>query len=205
MDENLAAALRLLVVTDDRLLDGGDPVAPLAAAIRGGATAVQLRLKEVSDRELLRLARVLVAELPAPVFVNDRLDVALAAGAAGCHLGTDDLAPSLARRAVPSRFWLGASVGCGDEVARGAAASYWGIGPLRESATKPDAGAALDWGRVTALLAVADGRPCVVIGGVLPEDVPIARAAGLVGVAVGRGILGGGDPERAAGRYRLER
>src|SRR5690606_29929171 len=141
------------------------------AAVEGGVTAVQLRLKDVGDRELLRLARLLVAELPVPVFVNDRLDIALAAGAAGLHLGADDLSPREAREIAPVGFRIGASVGEQTEVERGRLADYWGVGPLRQTATKGDAGDALGLEGAVNFLALAGGRPCVVIGGVQPEDV----------------------------------
>lgn len=202
MRENLAAVLRLLLVTDDALLGGRDVVDVCQAAARGGVTAVQLRLKTGSDQTLFDLTRRLVAELAVPVFVNDRLDVALAAGAAGVHLGADDLSPALARRIVPPGFIIGASVGSAAEIERGAAADYWGIGPLHPSTTKPDAGSALQLHGARAILVEAGSRPCVVIGGVTPEDVPEARAAGFAGVAVVSGILVNDDVERAARRYR---
>jgi|CXWL01.1.fsa_nt_gi thiamine-phosphate pyrophosphorylase len=202
MRENLAATLRLLLVTDDALLGARDPIVVARAAVAGGVTAIQLRLKHASDRELLALARHLVALLPVPIFVNDRLDVALAAGAAGVHLGPDDLPPERARRIVPAGFLLGASVGSLPEIERGRAADYWGIGPLHGTATKGDAGAALGLEGAAALLAHAGGRPCVVIGGVQPDDVEPALAAGFAGVAVVSGILGGEDVEGAARRYR---
>ncbi|HRP08621.1 MAG TPA: thiamine phosphate synthase [Gemmatimonadales bacterium] len=199
---NLAHALRLLLVTEDRLLADRDLLKTCRAAVEGGVTAVQLRLKQVGDRELLALARLLVAELPVPVFVNDRLDIALAAGAAGVHLGADDLPPAMARRIAPLGFWIGASVGDEAEAVRGAVADYWGIGPLRQTATKGDAGDALGLGGSTRLLDLAGGRPCVVIGGVRPEDVVAAMAAGFAGVAVSGGILGRDDVQAAAERYR---
>lgn len=201
MTRNLAAALRLLLVTDDRLLAGRDPLATCRAAVAGGATAVQLRLKDVSAGELLRLARAMVADLPVPVFVNDRLDVALAAGAAGVHLGSDDLAPALARQIVPAGFWIGASVGDATEVGRAARADYWGIGPLHATGTKADAGTDLGLDGARQFLIQAGGRPCVVIGGVAPADVAPARRAGFAGVAVASGILGGADVRAAAARY----
>lgn len=198
---NLAEALRLLLVTDDRLVAGRDLVALCEAAVQGGVTSVQLRLKTVADRELVALARALVSALPVPVFLNDRVDVALVAGAAGVHLGSDDLAPALARRIVPPGFVIGASVGVEAEIARGLAADYWGVGPLHGTATKGDAGAALGLDGAAALVARAEGRPCVVIGGVQPEDVAPARAAGFAGVAVVSGILAGPDARQAAARY----
>jgi thiamine-phosphate pyrophosphorylase len=201
MRENLAAALRLLLVTDDALLADRDVVALCQAAVRGGVTAVQLRLKRATDRVLHDLARRMVSELDVPLFVNDRVDVAIAAGAAGAHLGPEDLAPTLARRIVPPGFVIGASVGSDAEIGRGAAADYWGIGPLHATATKTDAGAALGLAGVQAILARAGGRPCVVIGGVMPDDVPAMRAAGFAGVAVVRGILASTDVEDAARKY----
>ncbi len=203
MSDNLATILRLLLVTDDRLLGAGDPLVPCLAAVRGGVTAVQLRLKAVGDRELLTLARRFVAELPVPVFINDRLDIAIASRAYGVHLGPDDLAPALARRAAPAGMVIGASVGSPEEVLRGAPADYWGIGPFRATATKLNAGEALGMERASAVLAAARNRPCVAIGGVLPEDVVPLHAAGFAGVAVVRGILGAKNPEAAARGYAV--
>ncbi|HLB55464.1 MAG TPA: thiamine phosphate synthase, partial [Gemmatimonadales bacterium] len=95
MNPNLAALLRLMLVTDDALLRGRDLLALCRDAVRGGVTCVELRLKHASPRELLELTRSLIGGLDVPVLVNDRLDVALAAGAAGVHLGLDDLPVSL--------------------------------------------------------------------------------------------------------------
>jgi thiamine-phosphate pyrophosphorylase len=165
---------------------------------------VQLRLKRASDRELLVLARRLVGALTVPLFVNDRLDVAIAAGAAGVHLGADDLAPALARRIVPVGMLVGASVGSAAEAVRGGPADYWGIGPLRATLTKDDAGPALGLDGARSLLAQAGGRPCVLIGGVTPDDVRPARDAGFAGVAVVRGILAAANAAEAARRFHLD-
>jgi len=202
MAPNLAALLRLMLVTDDALLAGRDLVATCQAAVRGGVTSVELRLKRAPPRELLARARELVAALEVPIFVNDRLDVALAAGAAGVHLGPDDLPPRLARRAAPEGFLIGASVGTPAEVSGGEGADYWGVGPWRATATKPDAGAALGTDGFRRLVTAARGIPCLAIGGVAPEDVAAVRAAGGVGVAVVSGILAEPDVTAAASRYR---
>jgi thiamine-phosphate pyrophosphorylase len=198
--ENLAA-LRLILVTDDDWLAGRDVLEVARAAVRGGITALQLRLKRAGPRELVTLARVLRDRLEIPVLVNDRLDVALAAGAAGVHLGPDDLPVELARRIVPPGFWIGASVGSRDEIPRGRGADYWGVGPWRASATKPDAGVPIGADGFRAVVARSGGTPCVAIGGIRPEDVPLVRAAGGAGVAVISGILGAADPARAAAAY----
>ena len=207
MARNLAGRFRLLAVTDDAVLDRADPVAACVAACRGGATVVQLRLKRASPRELLALARALKAALPVPLLVNDRLDVALAAGADGVHLGPEDLPVARARAIAPDGFLIGSSVGSEAEAHAGRAehADYWGVGPWRRTTTKADAGEPLGPEAFQAIVALAGGRPCVAIGGVRPEDVPAIRAAGGAGVAVVSGIFGAAEVEAAARRYSGER
>jgi thiamine-phosphate pyrophosphorylase len=201
MSSNLAARLRLMLVTDDALVAGRDLVALCRAAVRGGVTSVELRLKRVSPRGLVALGKDLVAALEVPVLVNDRLDVALAAGAAGVHLGPDDLPVALARRAAPEGFLIGASVGSLAEVDTGLGADYWGVGPWRVTATKQAAGGALGPEGFRAIVASAQGTPCLAIGGVRPEDVREIRRAGGIGLAVASGILGEEDVEQAARQY----
>jgi thiamine-phosphate pyrophosphorylase len=190
-----------MLVTDDALLAGRDPVAVALAAERGGVTALQLRLKHASPRELAALARRMIEALRIPVLVNDRPDVAIAAGAAGVHLGPDDLPVRLARRIAPPGFVIGASVGSDDEAEHAADADYWGIGPWRTTTTKSDAGTGLGAAGFTRLCRLADGRPCLAIGGIGPGDVAAVRAAGGAGVAVVSGILGADDIEAAARSY----
>lgn len=202
MPPNLAATLRLMLVTDDVLLGTRDVCAVAAAAVRGGVTCVQLRLKQPSSRELVEIARRLIGVVPVPVLVNDRLDVALAAGAAGVHLGPDDMPVEMARRIAPAGFVIGASVGNDSEVSRGQGASYWGVGPWRVTSTKSDAGAAIGIEGFQAIVTLARGIPCVAIGGIEPDDGFSVLAAGGMGVAVVRGILGADEVEEAARRYR---
>ncbi len=190
-----------MLVTDDRFVEARDLVAVTQAAARGGATAVQLRLKRATPRELADLARRLVAAVPIPVLVNDRPDVALAVGAAGVHLGPDDLPVSLARRLAPAGFLVGASVGSEAEAVEAAAADYWGIGPWRSTGTKADAGEALEARGFGRLAALAGAIPCIAIGAVRPDDVREVRRAGGAGVAVVSGILGEPDVEAAARQY----
>jgi thiamine-phosphate pyrophosphorylase len=190
-----------MVVTDDALLEGRDVVQLARAAVRGGVTSVQLRLKRAGAREQVALTRGLIAALSVPVLVNDRPDVALAAGAAGVHLGPDDLPITMVQRIVPHGFMIGASVGSEAEAANAGAADYWGIGPWRTTGTKGDAGDALGADGFARLVRLAAGRPCLAIGGVRPEDLPAVRAAGGSGVAVASGILGTEDVEGAARAY----
>jgi thiamine-phosphate pyrophosphorylase len=201
MTGNVAAHLGLMLVTDDRLLAGRDLVDVCREAVQGGVTCVQLRLKHAPPRELVTLARSLIGAVRVPVLVNDRLDVALAAGAAGVHLGPDDLPVALARRMVPAGFWIGASAGNAGEAAQGWGADYWGVGPWRETTTKAEAGPALGPEGFRAIQTLSKGIPCVAIGGIRPEDVAAVQAAGGAGVAVVSGILGAADARRAASSY----
>jgi thiamine-phosphate pyrophosphorylase len=190
-----------MLVTDDRLVAGRDLVAVARAAEEGGATSVQLRLKEATPREQAELTRALVAALRIPVLVNDRPDIAIAAGAAGVHLGPDDLPVTLARAIAPRGFVIGASVGSAAEAAAAGEADYWGIGPWRVTTTKTDAGAGLGPDGFAPLVGLGAGRPCLAIGAVRPSDVPLVREAGGSGVAVVSGILAENDVRRAAERY----
>jgi len=201
MRTNVAAAVRLMLVTDDHFVAGRDLLMLARAAVRGGVTSVQLRLKEASPRQLVEAARALVAAVPVPVIVNDRPDVAVAAGAAGVHLGPGDVPPRLARRVLPPGSIVGASVGTDADVLIAGDADYWGIGPWGATATKSDAGSALGATRFAALVRAAGGRPCIAVGGVVPADLPLILESGGTGAAVVSGILGAADVEQAARRY----
>jgi len=201
MGHNVAELVRLMLVTDDRMTAGRDLVGLALSAERGGVTSLQLRLKQATPRELAEAVRALIRALRIPLLVNDRPDVAIAAGAAGVHLGPDDLPVSLARRIGPPGFVIGASVGSEQEAAAGTSADYWGIGPWRGTGTKSDAGAALGAAGFARLLDLAGDKPCIAIGGVTPNDVPLVLRAGGKGVAVVSGILAAPDVEAAARRY----
>ncbi len=190
-----------MLVTDDRLIRGRDLLALALAAERGGVTSLQLRLKQATSRELAELVRMLTRALRIPVLVNDRPDVAIAAGAAGAHLGPDDVPVELARRITPPGFLIGASVGSMSEAHAASDADYWGIGPWRATGTKGDAGAGLGSEGFVRLQRLAGSKPCVAIGGVRPDDVTDVLAAGGQGVAVVSGILGAEDVEAASRRY----
>lgn len=204
MADNVAALVRLMLVTDDGLLRGRDLVALALEAQRGGVTAFQLRLKQSGARELALLVRALVQAVSVPVLVNDRPDIAIGAGASGVHVGPDDMPVELVRRIAPPGFVIGASVGSEAEASAAGAADYWGIGPWRATATKRDGGAGLGPAGFRRLVALGEGKPCIAIGGVTPEDIPAVLAAGGGGVAVVSGILAAEDIESAARRYGTE-
>jgi thiamine-phosphate pyrophosphorylase len=194
--------VRLIAITDS-LRDGPRGLAlRAAAAVAGGATMLQLRLKDESARTLVEIARTIQAMSPeVPLIINDRADVALAAGAAGVHVGVDDLSPALLRRVVPPGFIIGASVGSDDEVARAAGADYVGIGPVFTTGSKSDAGAAIGPTRFREL-ARRCGLPAVAIGGITSERVADVLSAGAAGVAVISALFGAPDPTTAARAIR---
>jgi thiamine-phosphate pyrophosphorylase len=195
------AVLRLIAITDD-LRDGVTGLcARAAAAVRGGATMVQVRLKDADARTLLPVVRALVAAVPVPVLVNDRADVAIAAGAAGVHVGSEDLPVAAVRRIAPAGFLVGASLGDAGEAANARGADYVGIGPVFATTSKHDAGPAIGVDGFTRLAALG-GRPAVAIGGITPAHAASLARAGAAGVAVIRGVLGAADPEAAARAIR---
>jgi len=190
-----------MVITDRTLLRGRDPVVVCRAAVRGGATMIQVRDKVAPPRDLLALVRSLVAALPVPVLVNDRVDVALAAGAAGAHLGQDDVPIGAVRPHVPVGFILGTSVGSVGEANRARAwpADYWSIGPCFATASKSDAGLPLGPAGFATLARLAPATvPVIGIGGIGAGNASLVLRAGAAGVAVIAAVLGAQDPESAA-------
>jgi thiamine-phosphate pyrophosphorylase len=150
------------------------------------------------------VARALVIALRpsgVPVIVNDRADVALAADAAGVHVGTEDVPASALRAVVPPGFIIGASVGSNDEVERATGADYAGIGPVFDTASKADAGPSIGLEGFASLRRRV-GLPSVAIGGVTAENARSVIETGANGVAVIRAVFSAADPELAARRIR---
>jgi thiamine-phosphate pyrophosphorylase len=196
--------VRLIAILDPTPFGAGALDAARAAEA-GGATMLQVRMKDSGAGDLLRWTTRLMAAVRIPVWVNDRLDVALLAGAAGAHLGQDDIPPDRARRIAPRPFGLGISVGTLAEAERALRtdADYWSIGSVYPTGSKPDAGAAIGPAGLAALATRAPaGTPCVAIGGVTADRIPELRAAGAAGVAVIQAIFGAEDIEAAARTLR---
>jgi thiamine-phosphate pyrophosphorylase len=189
--------LRLVAITDDAEAQRSTLVDRVAAAVRGGATSVQVRLKNATPREVVEIAKAIVATVPVPVIVNDRADIALAAGAAGVHVGEADLPVSAIRRFAPTHFIIGASLGGDAELANAKDADYVGIGPLFTTDSKGDAGKAIGIDGFRKLAGLA-GRPAIAVGGVSAELATQVMAAGGAGVAVINAIFSADDPESAA-------
>lgn len=195
----------LVAVLDlDRYGAAGAVTRAAEAAIRGGASAVQLRGKGATTRALFEAACALAPRCRAAgaVFlVNDRPDVARAAEADGAHVGPGDLPPLAARRVLGPGV-LGVSARTPDRLAEAesARADYLGTGALRASVTKDDAAVIGIEG--IAAFAAATRIPVVAIGGVRPGDAADLVRAGAAGMASASGIFGTRDPEAAARAYR---
>ncbi len=208
----LRRALRLMLVTDPAL-GGAQPLEQrVRDAVRGGVSAVQLRDKTASTRELVALARALLAALHGtgvPLIINDRLDVALAAGADGLHVGQDDLDVADARKWLPTHALLGLSAETVEHVqtatrrarSRRCRVDYLGLGPIFSTATKPDAAAPLGLHGLLAARA-ATSLPLVAIGGIHAANVSALRAAGADGIAVVSAIMAAEDAFAAARALR---
>lgn len=197
----LAGRLRLVVVTDPACGAGRTVVEVVRAALGAGAPAVQLRWKEALAREMVELARALATETRprgALLFVNDRLDVALAAGADGVHLGQEDLPAAAARRVAPAGFLVGVSAETVELARRATAdgADYVGVGPVFATASKADAGAAVGPPRVAEVAAAVE-IPVVGIGGIGTVNAAEVVRAGAAGVAVISAVMQAADPEAA--------
>lgn len=195
------ALLRLMAVTDEPGDSTAEFLQVAAAAVRGGATCVQLRAKGTESGRLLELARMLVGTLPVPVIVNDRADIAIAAGAAGVHLGADDLAVPTVRSFAPPGFLVGASVGNDDELAGSRGADYVGVGPVFGTVSKSGAGAAIGTEEMARLIR-ASGSPGVGIGGIDAGNARAVIEAGADGIAALSAIFLADDPESAARALR---
>ncbi len=173
-------------------------LASVGAVLAGGAPLVQLRTKEGTDRSRVELAGAVVARCHrarAWCLVNDRADIALAAGADGVHLGADDLPVAAVRALVGPDLVVGAT--CRDPAtarqAQAEGADYLGVGPAYATSTKtglPDPIGPAGVGRVAAAVDV----PVIAIGGVTPGRIPELLDAGAHGVAVAGAAFAPGAP-----------
>jgi len=202
---SLPALPRLHAITDERIARRPDldTVAQLLAAGGGAHLAFHARGRGLSGLDHYELAVRLSACPPARLFVNDRLDVALAVGAAGVQLGQGSLPPADARR-LNAGWWIGKSVHDlrEAEAAHAAGADYLLVGPVFPTATHPDR-APLGSARLKEIVGL--GLPVVAIGGVTPERIPELMAeAAIHGVAAIRALWHAADPADAARRMLQE-
>lgn len=193
------------MVADPTLCGERGILATVERALKGGITAVQLRDKDASAREISQSALALMALLKVhgiPLLINDRLDVAIAVGADGVHLGQSDLQVEAARKIAGPKFIIGLSVSQDEEIAKvhslpSNTVDYLGIGPIFSTSTKKDARVPLGLD-ATAKLRRSTRLPCVGIGGINIENAGSAWSTGLNGIAVVSAICAADDPRSAA-------
>ena len=198
--------LSLYLVTDPEMTARRGLLAIVKAALAGGVTLVQLRDKDGPVQAVIdagRALRALLARRGIPLIVNDRVEVAQAIGAAGVHIGRDDLPPARARASLGPDAIIGWSVTAEDQRADfdPAAVDYVGLGPLFPTGTKADAAPAIG---EAAFARIRRRLPCpvVAIGGITAVNAARAIAAGADGVAVVSAICAAPDPRAAARALR---
>ena len=198
--------LHLCVITDAGLTAGRDHVGIAEAALAGGADMIQLRDKAGDLRDLLPHARAIAArcrKCGATFIVNDRIDLALAAGADGAHVGQEDLPAEHARRLLGAGRILGVSTHSPEqaEAARRAGADYIGFGPMFPTGTKETGYVPRG---VEALRAVrrAVSLPILAIGGITLENVSAVIEAGATAPAVISAVVAAPDMAAAAAAFR---
>jgi thiamine-phosphate pyrophosphorylase len=199
------AAFDLCVITDRAAAGGLEHAAIAERALRGGATIIQLRDKTLGGRDLLAAARAIQAMCRAhgaTCIVNDRVDIALAAGADGAHVGQADLPAPEARALLRGRL-LGVSAHAVEEAAaaQAAGADYVGVGAIYPTTSKANARAPLG-PEAIARFRAAVRIPIVAIGGITLENVEPVIRAGADGVAVIAAVVGAPDIAAAARALR---
>jgi thiamine-phosphate pyrophosphorylase len=178
---------RLCYITDRKSLEQDDLPRRIAGAIRAGIDIVQIREKDLPTRELVALTEQAVKAAkgtPTRIVVNDRLDVALALGAAGVHLGTQSIPAEAARRIVPADFLIGVSCHSLEEAeaAQAAGADYIVFGPVFETASKLQYGPPLGLAKLREVAAKIS-IPVLALGGITVERVKACLDAGAAGIA----------------------
>lgn len=203
---DLAARLRLMILTTPRPACGRPLSRVVCECLEAGATAIQLRDKTATAEEVYSIALDLLPDVcafDALLLVNDRFDVALAAGAHGVHLGPDDLPIFEVRGVVPPGFLIGASTNdplTGRRLAR-AGADYLGVGAVFGTRSKPGLEhESVGPQRVAEVLEVA-GIPAVGIGGITASNATDVSRSG-AGIAVLGAVMESPDPGRAVREIR---
>ena len=191
----------LYLCTDRRLMTSPTIEASAESALRGGTTVIQLREKDCSSREFYELGlrvKKITERYNAPLIINDRVDIALAVGAAGVHVGQGDLPCKVVREIVGPDMIVGVSAATIDEAVQAEqdGADYLGVGAMYATATKTDTRPV----SMEELLKIraAVKIPIVVIGGINKQTLGNFKGTGVNGLAVVSAIVAQPDPEAAA-------
>lgn len=194
-------ALTLYAITDRRWLAGRTLESQVEAAIKGGATMVQLREKHLDDKDFLEEAfriKEVCHQYGVPFVVNDNVEVARKVGADGVHVGQSDMEAGAVRELVGSSMFLGVSAETVDEalLAQSRGADYLGVGAVFPTGSKDDAIAV---SHQTLCQICEDVRiPVVAIGGITPDNICELAGSGIAGISVISAIFAQPDAEVAA-------
>ncbi len=191
----------LYLVTDRMRMSTRTLGEAVEQAVIGGCTLVQLREKEIPALDFYMLAleiKKITDRYGIPLIINDRIDIAMTAGAAGVHIGQQDIPADIARKVIGRDMLLGVSVGSVAEAidAVKAGADYLGVGAMFPTGTKPDAGfvSMEELGRIRKAVDI----PIVVIGGISRENAMLFRPMGVDGLAVVSAVIAQPDIKASA-------
>ena len=201
----------LYIITNRRLTEGRPLVDTLARALEGaadagvspGTVAVQLREKDLETRAVVDLARslrALTTAFGAALYINDRVDVALAVGADGVHLTGTSMAPDDVRAIAPALSVAVSAHGRADleRTSHDANVRFAVLGPIFDTPDKRRFGPPLGLAALAAATGLPRPLPVLAIGGITVENLSACLASGAAGVAVIRAILGAADPKKIA-------
>ena len=193
------------LVTDRRDKTDEEFLNIIEEAIKGGTTIVQLREKTASTKEFYDLAlrvKEITSRYGVPLLINDRIDIALAVGSEGVHIGQDDMPADIAREIIGEDKILGVSASTVEEAKKAEidSADYIGSGAVFPTATKDDA----DSVSKEELKEIADSIdiPVVAIGGITIENAHTLKGSGIAGFSVVSAIMSAEDPKEASGKLK---
>lgn len=191
----------LYLVTDRMRMSTRTLGEAVEQAVIGGCTLVQFREKEIPALDFYMLAleiKKITDRYGIPLIINDRIDIAMAAGAGGVHIGQRDIPADIARKVIGKDMLLGVSVSSAAEAidAVKAGADYLGVGAMFPTGTKPDAGfvSMEELGRIRKAVDI----PIVVIGGISRENAMLFRPMGVDGLAVVSAVIAKPDIKKSA-------
>ena len=193
------------LVTDRRNKTDEEFLNIIEEAIKGGTTIVQLREKTASTKEFYDLAlkvKEITSRYGVPLLINDRIDIALAVGSEGVHIGQDDMPADIAREIIGEDKILGVSASTVEEAKKAVidSADYIGSGAVFPTSTKDDA----DSVSKEELKEIVDSIdiPVVAIGGITVENASTLKGSGIAGVSVVSAIMSAEDPKEASEKLK---
>lgn len=192
---------KLYLVTDRGILKGRDIAVAVEAAIKGGATLVQLREKDITTFDFYKVAlkvKEVTSSYGVPLIINDRIDIALAVDAEGIHVGQSDMPCEIVRKIVGNDKIVGVSTSTIEEAKKAEkdGADYIGVGAVFPTSSKDDAKSVSI--ELLKVIKESVGIPVVAIGGISSKNVALLKPANIEGVAVISDILGKDDITLAA-------